>query len=121
LDKTRKIENPLLEKTYALSLLSVKLYKEILLTREYVLSRQFLRCSTSPGAMAEEAQGAHSKKDFIAKLEIGLKEVKESKYWLRLLIDCQFVDSARCVDVQRLQNEVEALLTTIIISAKKSL
>jgi len=46
---------------------------------------QLLRCSTSAGANYEEARAAESKEDFIHKLQIALKELRESNYWLRLL------------------------------------
>ncbi len=47
--------------------------------------KQVLRPGTSIGANITEAQGASSKKDFIYKLQISLKEAKETEYWLRLL------------------------------------
>jgi len=46
---------------------------------------QLLRCGTSPGANYEEARGAESKADFIHKLGIVLKELKESRYWLKVI------------------------------------
>ncbi|MBW2467469.1 MAG: four helix bundle protein, partial [Deltaproteobacteria bacterium] len=46
---------------------------------------QLLRSGTSVGANYEEAQGAESKKDFIHKLQVALKELRESYYWLKLL------------------------------------
>jgi four helix bundle protein len=47
---------------------------------------QLLRCGTSAGANYEEARGAESKEDFVHKLQIALKELRESNYWLRLLV-----------------------------------
>jgi four helix bundle protein len=111
-------ENALLKKTYELALESVVVYKVLVVGKEYILSKQLLRCSTSPGAMAEEAQGAHSRRDFIVKLEIALKEVKESKYWFRLLVESKYLDAEEYHKFQGLQNECEALLTSIIVSSK---
>ena len=67
------------------------------------LSDQLIRCVTSVGANYEEAQGAESKKDFVHKLQIALKEMSETYYWLRIVskiasipedFDCE-LDEAR--------------------------
>ena len=56
------------------------------------LSRQLLRSGTSIGANCREAQSAQSDKDFINKLEIALKEARETQYWLEILIESQLVE-----------------------------
>ena len=53
--------------------------------KEYVLSKQVLRSGTSIGANIHEANYAHGKADFIAKLQIALKECYETEYWLELM------------------------------------
>ncbi|HID19567.1 MAG TPA: four helix bundle protein [Methanophagales archaeon] len=64
----------------ALALRVVKLYKYLTEEkREFVLSKQILRCGTSVGANIEEAVGAQSEKDFLSKISIGYKEVKKWK------------------------------------------
>jgi four helix bundle protein len=120
-NKFKMKKNALLDKTYALSLEAISTYKQLVKSKEYILSKQFLRCSTAPGAMAAEAQSAHSRKDFIAKLEIGLKELRESKYWLALLCDSSFLKHEEQLELKQLQNECEALLTSIIVSSKRKL
>ena len=55
--------------------------------RESVLTNQLLRSGTSIGANAREAFYAHSRADFISKLQIALKECSESEYWLELLLE----------------------------------
>ena len=52
--------------------------------RKYVIARQLLRSGTSIGANVREAQNAESKKDFIHKLKIAIKEADETEYWLTL-------------------------------------
>lgn len=52
-----------------------------------VITNQLIRSGTSIGANIREAQYAHGKKDFIAKLEIALKECYETEYWLELLFE----------------------------------
>ena len=81
-------ENPALEKSYAFALRTVKLCKVLASERkEYVLSKQLLRCGTSIGVNVEEANGAQSERDFLSKMSIAYKEARESHYWLRLLRD----------------------------------
>ena len=60
--------------------------------KEFVLSKQILRCGTSVGANSEEAIGGQSEKDFFAKLSIAYKEARETHYWLRLLKDLNLID-----------------------------
>jgi len=50
------------------------------------VAKQLLRSGTSPGANYEEARGAESRGDFCHKLGIVLKETKESRYWLKLIV-----------------------------------
>ncbi len=59
--------------------------------KEYVLSKQLLRSGTSIGANIAESETAISKKDFLAKLYIALKETNESLYWLDLLHDTEYL------------------------------
>ena len=61
--------------------------------REYVLSKQLLRSGTSIGANISEAQYASSRKDFLNKLYIALKESAETLYWLELLYSCDYLFS----------------------------
>ena len=62
--------------------------KEIKLKdREWTLTNQLMRSGTSVGANIREAQYAHSKADFVAKLQIALKECAESEYWIELLVE----------------------------------
>ncbi len=62
--------------------------------QEYVLSKQLLRSGTSIGANIAEAQYGSSRKDFLNKLYIALKECAETKYWLELLLECGYLSAA---------------------------
>ena len=82
----------IVDKSYKFSLRIIELYKYLSFERkEYVLSKQILRCGTSIGANVEEGQAAISKRDFAYKNSIALKEARESHYWLRLLRDSDFL------------------------------
>lgn len=79
-------ENLIQQKSYSFALRIIKLYSYLTENKkEYVLSKQILRSGTSIGANVEEALGAQSKSDFIAKLSIAYKEARETSYWIRLL------------------------------------
>jgi len=118
--------NVIREKSYAFSLLIIKLYwtmqKDL---REFVLSKQVLRSGTSIGANVEEALQARSKKDFVAKLSISLQEAHETRYWLRLMCDSvlPLTEEIR-LHIRTLLKDIEeiiAILTSIIRSSKSSL
>ena len=84
--------NVLYEKSYAFAVRVVKAYQFLSTEkREYVLSKQLLRCGTSIGANVTEANGAISDADFSAKMSIAYKECLETKYWLHLLHDTDFI------------------------------
>ena len=83
--KAMKKDNPLKDKSYAIAVRIVKMYKYLCDKKhEYVLSKQVLRSGTSIGANIVEANGTISKDDFSANMSIAYKEVLETKYWLDL-------------------------------------
>ena len=112
-----------MEKSYSFSLMVIELYKFLTQEkREYVLSKQLLRCGTSIGANVNEAQAAISKKDFIAKISISSKEARESKYWLMLLKDSGYIDSTK-QKVKKLFEEIESIikiLTSIVKTGQEN-
>lgn len=115
-------KNVIKTKSYAFALRVVKLYKFLSEEkREYVLSKQLLRSATSVGANIEEGDAGQSKRDFIAKLQISLKEAKESHYWIRLLRDADYINAKMAESFLNDCNEVIAILTAILKSAKQNL
>ena len=70
-----------------------------------VIKPQLIKSVTSSGANYEEAQGAVSRADFSCKVGISLKEMRESKYWLRILHELYATNS----EIERLLNESEEL------------
>jgi four helix bundle protein len=69
----------------------VGLYKYLSDKKEFVLAKQILRCGTSIGANLAEAECAISKKDFLAKVYISLKECSETIFWLDLLYETSYI------------------------------
>jgi len=75
---------------------------------------QLLRSATSVGANYEEAQRAESKRNFVHKLQIALKEMRESHYWLRLLVKAQIFPSERLTDLLDEATQLRAMLSKAV-------
>ena len=82
------------------------------------LGRRYLRAATSIGANAEEAQDASSKKDFIYRYSVALREARESRYFLRLFIRVELAPEDRLRPLLEETNELYAILSTIVKNAK---
>ena len=80
------------------------------------LSKQLLRSGTSIGANVRESRSAQSDKDFINKLEIALKEARETQYWLEILIESGMV---RANKFQSLLQESEEIIKILVVSTRK--
>jgi len=86
-------ENIVKDKSYKFALRIVNLYKFLTDTnKEYVLSKQILRCGTSNVANIEESIGYSTKKDFVNKISIAYRESRETRYWLNLLFDAKYIE-----------------------------
>ena len=115
------MENTVEEKSFRFAVRIVRLYKHITESKkEYVLSKQLLRAGTSIGANVAEAQQAQSRPDFISKLSIALKETSETKYWLRLLRECEYLSEMVFNSVFRDCVEIEKLLVSIVKTSKQN-
>ena len=87
-------ENKLKELSADFAVEIIELVKQLKTQRESIISNQIGRSGTSIGANIREAQYAHSKADFISKLQIALKEANETGYWLELLFKTGYVDDS---------------------------
>ncbi len=109
------------EKSFDFSVRIVNLYKHLTSNKqEYVMSKQLLRSGTSIGANICEAEQAQSTSDFIAKLQISLKESCESDYWLRLLHRTEYLTETEYKSIIADCRELTKLLTSIVKSTKES-
>jgi len=70
------------------------------------------------GANYEEAQGAESKGDFVHKLQIALKEMRESHYWLRLLAKAETVSLDRVTPLLEETTQLRAMLSKAVATVK---
>ncbi|GHV66751.1 hypothetical protein FACS1894199_10820 [Bacteroidia bacterium] len=113
-------ENAIKEKSFEFSVRIINLSKFLTIDKkEFTLSKQIIRSGTSIGANVEEACAGQSKKDFIAKLSISLKEAKETHYWLRLLFRCEYIDEQMFNSVIRDGDEIVVILTRILQTSRK--
>ena len=98
------------EKSKIFAVRIVKLYNHLKDNKkEYVLSKQLLRCGTSIGANIHEGNYAASRADFINKFQIALKECYETEYWLNIMKDADIIDEetyneyfAKCSKIRKL-------------------
>jgi len=119
-EETVKYYNPILEKSFNFSVRIVKFY-QLKIKHNYNLDplfKQLLRSGTSIGANVSEAQSAFTKKDFINKLGISLKESKETEYWLKLLNKTEIISEKEFKSLFNDCEEISKILTSIIKSSK---
>jgi four helix bundle protein len=116
------MDNILAPKSYKFALRCVSLYKFLSEEkREYILSKQMLRSGTAIGALAREAEHAQSKKDFLNKMNIALKEANETEYWLMLLKDSLFISGKEFSSIHKDCDELIRLLVSIVKTTKLKL
>lgn len=112
------MESPLLVKSKEFALDIIKICNIVKREKkESVLTNQLIRSGTSIGANIREAFYGHGKADFIAKLQIALKECSESEYWVELLIESGYYDDKIILD-QCI--ELKKILISSINTAKKN-
>ncbi|NTW32008.1 MAG: four helix bundle protein [Bacteroidetes bacterium] len=115
-------ENIVKAKSFAFAVKIVKLYQFFVETkREYVLSKQLLRCGTSVGAMVREAEHAETKNDFKHKLGIAQKEINEAIYWLELLTETDYLTKEQFESINKDAVEIIKIITSIIKTTKTNI
>ncbi len=87
----------------------------------YSLKNQFERSATSIGANIHEANYAHSKADFIAKLQIALKECYETEYWLELFIKSEILEEQVIKELYSQCGTIRRILIASINTAKQNI
>ena len=112
-------DNIIISKSYSFALEIVNLYKLLVAEKEFVLSKQLLRSGTSVGANVHEAIASESKKDFIHKLGISLKEARETLYWLKLLKDSEYITDEKFITLENSCSEIIKILNSIILTTKQ--
>lgn len=110
------------DKSYVFAVEVVKMSQNLVVDkREFVLSKQLLRSGTAIGALIREAEFAQSKKDFINKMSIALKEANETLYWLDLLKDTNYITNNNYENSHSNCKELVAMLVSSIKTSKSKL
>lgn len=111
-------ESILKTKSFAFAIDSVHQYKKLVSKNEFILSKQFLRSSTSVGANIREANNAQSIADFIHKLNISQKECDETMYWLELMFHTEYIGEFEFTTLHSKANEILRMLKSSIKTSK---
>ena len=99
----------------------VNLYRFLIdVKKEFVMSKQILRCGTSVGANISESVFAQSRQDFVSKLSISLKEASETKYWLELLHETEYINDVQFDSLHDENSKLIGTLVNIINSTKNN-
>lgn len=104
-----KKENVIQSKSFDFALGIIKLYKNFIEKKEFVISKQLLRSGTSIGANIEEALAGFSKKDFLYKMSLSSKEARETRYWLRLLKQSQLTN----IDLDSYLHDIDQIINIL--------
>jgi len=103
-------------KSFDFALRIIKLYKYLTKEKkEYILSKQALRSGTAIGALISEAEFAQSKADFINKMYVSLKEANETRYWLKLLVQSEYITTEM---FHSILPDIEVLIRLLVASTK---
>lgn len=115
-------ENLIYDKSFKFAIRIVNLYKYLSKDKkEFILSKQILRSGTSIGANIKEGLEAQSKRDFLNKMNIALKEASETEYWLELLIATKYIDATASKTLLVECKELNKILNIIVKTTKKNL
>ena len=98
----------------------INLVKSLKEKRESIISNQIGRSGTSIGANIREAQYAHGKADFVARLQIALKEANETGYWLDLLAKTNYITEEEYKALDSSCTSIRVMLVSSINTAKES-
>ena len=113
-------ENKLLDLSFEFAVSVVNLVDSVAAPKSSYMTDQLARAGTSVGANIHEAQYAQSKKDFVSKLEIALKEASETGYWLELLYRTKYIDEQTFKGLSSKCTSLRAMLIASCRTAKEN-
>ena len=119
------MDSTLRDKSKRFSIRVIRMYQYLCAEKkEFTLSKQVLRCGTSIGANIAESRCAISKKDFLSKIYIALKECAETIYWLELLYETSYIRESEYqsmrADCEEMYRMLQATTKTTIAKLKVS-
>ena len=116
-----KADNQILIDSKSFAIRIIRLYKYLSdMKKEFVLSKQILRSGTSIGANISESVFAQSRMDFVNKMSISLKEASETKYWLDLLYETEYISQEQYDSVSDDLGKITGTLVKIVNTTKQN-
>ena len=116
-----KADNQIVLDSKAFAIRIIKLYKYLSEEKkEFVISKQILRSGTSIGANISESIFAQSRMDFVSKMSIALKEASETKYWLDLLMETDYITKMQYESIADDISKIIGTLVNIVKSTKNN-
>ena len=116
-----KADNQIVLDPKAFAIRIIKLYKYLSEEKkEFVISKQILRSGTSIGANISESIFAQSRMDFVSKMSIALKEASETKYWLDLLMETEYITKMQYESIADDISKIIGTLVNIVNSTKNN-
>ena len=116
-----KADNQIVLDSKAFAIRMIKLYKYLSEEKkEFVISKQILRSGTSIGANISESIFAQSRMDFVSKMSIALKEASETKYWLDLLMETEYITKMQYESIADDISKIIGTLVNIVNSTKNN-
>lgn len=113
--------DPLSQQSMDFAVSIIDLVKKLKAQHESIISNQIGRSGTSIGANIREAQYAHGKADFIAKLQIALKEANETGYWLELLFKTGYLTGSEYKVLDSACSSIRVMLISSVNTAKQGM
>ena len=113
-------DNRLLDLSFDFAVAVVNLVDHVQAPKSSYMTNQLARAATSIGANIHEAQYAHSRKDFVSKLEIALKETSETSYWLKLMHATGRIDENTYRHTEKICGNIRRLLIASCTTAKNT-
>lgn len=89
--------------------------------KEYIITKQLMKSGTAIGALISEAEFGQSKRDFINKMNISLKEANETLYWINILKDTGYIEIEIFTNLNKQCSELVAMLVSTIKTSKRNL
>ena len=114
-------ENVIKTKSFEFAVAVTQYCRQLMERKEYVLSKQLLRSGTSIGANVREALCASSRRDFVYKLMVSLRECEETMYWLELLHACNTLEVQQYKTLHQNAKELTRILTSIINTTRDTI
>ena len=124
MQKAEGADNAVMVKSFAFATRVIRLRRYLCYEadlKEFDVSKQLLRAGTSIGANVEEAQGGQSSSDFLSKMSIAYKEARESRYWIRLLAETDYISKEAEESLLKDVDELCKMLSSIIMSTKSTI